>query len=228
MTIINKNSLYQTVDNINQILFNNRSLSKSEANEVAHWIAVRQGLKGSYSNMIAPTDIDFTGIKLFTGDKLTSKASIAHILGEESLRVLFILKPDDKKVVSSLMKASSGIKELIKRNYLKGNYPEGFFCCGKCTVAYWRNLSSEGLKKNKKTLEAGIRYLKSFRDGKGKWGRFPYFYTLLALIDIDLPSAKEELIYASDLCRKYLNRKSSDNIYEKRKKEIARRVLEKI
>ncbi|MBK8552900.1 MAG: hypothetical protein IPL53_18315 [Ignavibacteria bacterium] len=226
MSIIHTKSLYKTLDNLNQKFFDGTVLSSSERNQLAKWITERQGLKGSYTNMFAPTDNDFKGIILFTGDKLTSKASSAHILGEESLRALHLLNVKDKKVQAAFDKARSGIKNVLEKNYKLGIYPLGMFCCGKCTAALWRNISAEGVNKNKKALDSGIKYLRSMRDGKGKWRRFPFFYTLLALTDIDLPSAKEELKYASELCRKYINRKDNGDNYVKRKKEIARRVLE--
>jgi hypothetical protein len=178
--------------------------------------------------MPAPTETDFNGIRLFTGDSLTSKASIGHILGEESIRALYFLDIKDQKTSLSLSNATSGIKIVIERNYKAGNYYLGTFCCGKCTVALWRNLSAEGVKKNKKYFESGIKYLKSLRDGKGKWKRFPFFYTVLALSDIDLPSSKAELEYASGLLKRYVNRKDKNGIYEYRKKAISRKALELI
>lgn len=226
MRIINPTSLNKTLDNLNQRLSEGKILSSAERKQLAKWITERQGLKGSYTNMFAPTESDFNGIILFTGDKLTSKASIAHILGEESLRALYLLNVKDKKVEVAFEKARSGIKNVLKKNYKLGIYPLGMFCCGKCTAALWRNISAEGVDKNKKALDSGIKYLRSMRDGKGKWRRFPFFYTLLALTDINLPSAKEELKYASELCRKYVSRKDNGDNYVKRKKEIARRVLE--
>lgn len=228
MKIINSKSLSKTLDNLNQLLFYNEKFSDKERTEAAGWIAGRQGLKGSYGNILfAPTENDFKGIKLFTGDKLTSKASIAHILGEESLRALQILNPKNKGVNKTILEAKTGLNKILKNNYYLGN-PFGTFCCGKCTAALWRNLSAEGATKNNNFFENGIKYLKSLRDGKGKWKRFPFFYTLLALTDINLPSAEEELIYASGICKKYLNRKITDDVYVKRKREIAERVLKLI
>ncbi len=63
------------------------------------------------------------------------------------------------------------------------------------------------------------------RDGKGKWKRFPFFYTLYALIEIDLPAAKEELRFAKGLCEKYSKRKALDK-FSKRKIKIAKMFLE--
>lgn len=228
MEIINSKSLYKTLDNLNHIFINKESISVKDRTEVAHWIAARQGLKVSYTNMPAPTEADFKGIRLFTGDILTSKASIGHILGEESIRALYLLDIKDQKTSIALSNASSGIKTVIERNYKAGNYYLGTFCCGKCTAALWRNLSAEGVKKNKEYFESGIKYLKSLRDGKDKWKRFPFFYTVLALSDIDLPESKSELEYASVLLKRYVNRKGRNGIYENRKKAISKKALELI
>lgn len=228
MEIVNKNSLYKTLDNLNQLFLDKTIIPSSKKTEAAHWIAGRHGLKGSYANMFAPTEIDFKGIKLFTGDKLTSRASIAHILGEESLRALYLLKVDDAKTKKAISESKAGIERAANSTGNLEKMAYGTFCCGKCTAALWRNVSAEGNSKNAKFFDSGIKYLKSFRDGKGKWNRFPFFYTLLALTDINTDSAKEEMKYASNVCEGYLNRKGKDDIYAKRKKEIARRVLELI
>ncbi|HMS33150.1 MAG TPA: hypothetical protein PKC91_03605 [Ignavibacteria bacterium] len=228
MNIIDNKSLYKTLDNLNQIFLRKEFISLSDRKNTARWISDRQGLKGSYTDMFAPTESDFNEIKLFTGDKLTSKASIAHILGEESLRALYLLNVQDRKIQDAFDKARSGIMKVLKRNYEAGIYPDGTFCCGKCTVALWRNLSAEGVRKNKKSLESGINYMKSFRDGKGKYNRFPFFYTVLALSDIDLPESKAEIEYCSSLLRKYVKRKEQNDIYSERKKIIAERALEMI
>ncbi len=226
MVYINPNSLYKTLDNLNQNFLEGKTLTPQEKKQISEWIASRHGKDGAYAKLLfAPTPEDFRGIRLFTGDKLSSKASIAHILGEESLRALFLMNVNDEKIKKTAKDAGAGFTRMLKKVYKQGYYTEGVFCCGKCTAAYWRNISAEGVKKNKKILEGGIRYLKLHRDGKGKWKRFPFFYTLLALIDIDLPSAREELKYASGICRKYALRKDNDDIYMKRKKEIARRVM---
>lgn len=227
MQTLNKNSLYKTLDNINQIYFDGKNLTQTEKRQAAKWITDRRGLKGAYAGMFAPTENDFKGIKLFTGDSLTSKASIAHILGEESLRVLYLMKVTDKEINSSIKKASESIYNLTRKNFELGNYPEGFFCCGKCTVAYWRNINAEDRKKNENLLKNGIKILSKLRDGKGKWNRFPFFYTLLALSEIDLPESKYEMKYASGLLEKYIKRIPGDT-FAKRKKKIAVKVLELI
>lgn len=225
---LNRNSLYLTVDNLNQTLFNKNEgeISSFEKKEISEWIAGRRGLKNSYWEMFAPTDKDYEGIKLYTGDSLTSKASIGHILSEESLRILYLLGIRNEKVDGAIAAAKAGLSNAIKRSYGLGYDSHGTYCCGKCTAAYWRNLAAEGTEKNKRILNSGLKFLTSKRNSKGKWKTFPFFYTLLALSEIDLPSAREEIKYAGDLCKVYITRKRKEGKYEDRKFQIAERVLE--
>lgn len=225
MKIVDTSSLFRTLDNLNHLILFSENISDENRTNTAQWISGRQGLNGAYAGMFAPTDTDYKGIRLFTGDLLNSKASIGHILGEESIRALYLLNADDIKIKNTLSKAKFGINEVLQRNYKAGNYAEGTFCCGKCTVALWRNLSAEGVGKNKKYFESGFKYLKSLRDGKGRYKRFPFFYTMLALSDIDLPQSKEEIKYASEILRRFSLRKFKSDIYENRKIEISKKAL---
>jgi len=51
-----------------------------------------------------------------------------------------------------------------------------------------------------------MKALRDHRDGNGKWRRFTFFYTLLALSEIDMPEAVEELRYSAKISEKYLAR----------------------
>ena len=45
--LMNRTSLSQTVDRINEALFDGRALAAAERSQAARWIAARQGLSGS-------------------------------------------------------------------------------------------------------------------------------------------------------------------------------------
>jgi hypothetical protein len=226
MNIINQNSLSSTLDNLNHHFFENIKLSASEKKNVAKWISQRQGLSGSYWNMFAPTSSDFNGIKLFTGELVNTRAGISHILGEESCRALYLLGISDS--FDSLEEALKGLKSAIKNCRDKGYESYGYYCCGKCTAAYWRNLSAADMDKNKILLKAGMKHLKAHRDGNGKWKRFPFYYTLYSISEIDLPEAIEELKYASPVCEKLERTMRKNGKFETRRFKLVQRVLEKI
>jgi hypothetical protein len=228
MNIVNTSSLAATLNNLNSAFLENRKLSTSEKKEIASYIASRQGLPRSYWNMFAPTDEDYKGISLFTGEKVKTGAGISHILGEESLRALYLLNAKGKKIDEAVLGAEDGLQKAMERSKLHGYYAKGTYCCATCTAAYWRNLSAEGSQNNKDILKAGMKYLKSMRDGKGRWKRFPFYYTLLALSGIDLPESKSELEYTSGVLMRLAVKENGKSLMGKRRKSLINNILSSI
>ncbi len=204
MKLLHKNSLAETVDAVNEALFFGRDIPAEQKKEVALWLVSRQGVPGSYWGMIAPTQNDFEkGIRVFTGEPVTTRAGTSHILGEESSKILLKLGVKNKAVVNALDKSNKGFETAMKRAVAAGYY-DGSYCCGKCTAAFWQNLAAGGLKYQERRLDKGMKLLNKFRDGNGRWRRMPFYYTLLALNDIDSPLAKKELEYAAPGLEKLL------------------------
>ena len=222
MNILNPNSLALTLDALNEAYFFQRSIPSSQKEQVAKWIAGRQGKHGSYANMFAPTDDDFnSGIELFTGERVHSRAATGHILGEECCRSLILLGVHSGGVDDALSQASLGMMNRLNTS----KRPSGMYCCGTCTPALWRHLAVGGLKDREAWLSAGMNILKSRRDGEGRWKAFPFYYTILALIEINLPTAVEEMRYASQVCERYLRRPPKDDKYSYRRHALVERVL---
>jgi hypothetical protein len=80
---------------------------------------------------------------------------------------------------------------------------------------------------NEERLLAAMSALKSYRDGNTRWRRFPFYYTLLALSEMDLPSAIEEMRYAAPIMERYLKRHAADSEYSKRRRLLSERILAK-
>jgi len=94
--MLDTTGLSNTVDAVNEAIFFAYSITTKEVRRVAGWLAARQDLPGSYAGMFAPTAKDFReGIRLFTGERITSGAATGHILGEETCRALLLLDTDD-------------------------------------------------------------------------------------------------------------------------------------
>lgn len=107
MDLLRTRSLASTLDAVNEELFFGRRIPKGEARRVAAWIAGRQGLPESYAGMFAPTPKDLVdGIRLFTGERISSGAATGHILGEEACRVLLLLNASSSDVQEALARAS--------------------------------------------------------------------------------------------------------------------------
>lgn len=225
--MIKKTSLSSTLDAINEAAFEQRELPTAERTAAAQWIASRQGLTGAYADTFAgfPAERD-KGIVVFTGERITS-ASARHILGEEACRTLRLLGVRDAQVRAALARADAGLMSCLARAAEDPrNSNPGRFCCGKCTVGLWRNLLSGGLDRQEERLRKGVgRELPANRAGDGKWRVFPFWYTVLALSDMDLPEARKELAYAAPVLERTAKRAPAAGTYGKRRHGLATRVM---
>jgi hypothetical protein len=176
---------------VNESAFFRLASTSEQRRAVARWIAARQGLPGCYGGMFAGFEMEIAGIELFTGEKITS-ASARHILGEEASRALRLLRVKDPPVQAALDKADEGMIRCLNTSQREGRSP-GWFCCGKCSVGLWRNLLAGGLDRGEERLANGVKVLRRHRDGEGGWKRFPFWYTVLALIEMPGKAARDDL-----------------------------------
>lgn len=222
---IYRDSLARTVDSVNEAFFFGEPVSAAARDEVALWIAKRQGGEGCYADMFAPTPSDAkSGIRLFTGESLGPSASLRHVSGEEACRALVLLKSPSKEVKDALARASTGMRGALDRARQEKRKK---FCCGTCDPALWRHITAGGLKGEEEWLDNGMKVLKGFRDGKGRWQRFPYFWTMLALSEMDFPAARQEMRYAAAVGERYVNRKKPSDPITRRRVLAIERVLAK-
>jgi hypothetical protein len=227
--LINKMSLSRTIDAIDEALFDGRGLTPTERVQAARWIAARQGLPGAYGGTFAgfPSERS-SGIVLFTGERITS-ASARHILGEEASRTLRLLGVPDGTVTRALDAANAGLMQCLARAAEKpGKRNPGLYCCGKCSVGLWRNILAGGLDRTEERLQRGASHLRTVRDGKHGWHTFPFWYTVLALSEMDGPDAKAELKYAASVLERAASRAVHSSIYARRRRELAARALARL
>jgi hypothetical protein len=219
-------SLSATVDAVNEAFFFGEPIPAAERRELARWIAARQALPGAYGQLFAGFEPERTkGIRVFTGERITS-ASARHILGEEACRALLLLDSRDAEVNGALQRATGWMINRVQqaaedapRNTL------GAYCCGKCTVGLWRNILAGGLDRQEERLTLGVSKLRAARDGDGEWRAFPFWYTVLALAEMDRPDARKELHYASARLEAEVKRTASSTPYAKRRNAAARKAL---
>ena len=219
--ILDSTSLMNTVDNVNEKLLFGEVITPEEGLATARWIASRQGEKGGYRGMFAPTSLDFEhGIHLFSGERL-EYASARHILGEEAARAAWLLGRDDPTVRSAYDRATGWM------HTVPDTHPNGTFCCGRCTPAFWRNFWIGEFEYKEAFVLKGLQWLKDQRLGDGQWRRFPFFYTVYTLMDLDLEPAQAELKYARPAMEQYVA-KSRAGVFSLRKKLILEKALEMI
>jgi len=194
---IHPDSLSQTVDAVLAAQFERRPIPAAEAREVGRWIAARQGLPGAYGGTFAAFDAERTnGTLLFTGERARS----------------------------ALDRANAGLMGCLERVAGDPRHRNpGFFCCGKCSVGFWRNLLSGGLDRQEERLRQGARLLHSLRDGQGGWRRFPFWYTVLALEEMSSREASAELEFARARIERAAER-SGGSLYDARRRALAGRL----
>ena len=224
--LIDRTSLSQTVDAISAAHVAGRTLTADERGEVAGWIAGRQGLPGAYADTFAGFPSERSkGIVLFTGERITS-ASARHILGEEASRALRQLRVRDPNVTRALERADSGLMRCLERaekDPRNGN--PGLFCCGKCSVGVWRNLLAGGLDRQQERLQRGASHLRAMHDSEHQWRKFPFWYTVLALSEMDSAEARIELKHAAPALERVAGRAVPSAVYARRRHELAVRAL---
>jgi hypothetical protein len=225
--LIHSHSLAATLDAVEEAFFLGRPLTAAQRQQVARWIADRQGLPGSYAGMFAPGSRDWSGIAVFTGETIVTCAGVSHILGEEACRTLIQLGNTQASVRKGLALATQGILSRLRASDVSPRSVRGMYCCGICSVAMWRHLVVGGLSEPQRRLEAGMKELKAHRDDRGRWRRFPFWYTLLALSEIDLPGARTEMRYVAPHCERYLQRARHNGKYTQRRLLVAERTLGK-
>lgn len=220
------NSLAALVDRIEQQRYFGQRIPASELRAAARDIASRQGLPGSYAGMFAPTKLDFRrGFRVFTGEPVRSGAATAHILGEECCRLLLKLDVKDRLVSTALARAKAGMLEILKSPERIHARHVGFYCCGICTVSFWRHLAAGGLDHPVPRFRDGLRVLAGSRSVGGRWKRFPFFYTLLALTELETPKARAELRWAAPAAERSLKALRGDKRFAKRRRAVLEQAL---
>ena len=220
------NSLATLADSIEQRRYFGQRIPARELVAAAREIASRQGLPGSYAGMFAPTRLDFRrGIRVFTGEPVRSGAATAHILGEESCRLLLKLDVKDRLVSAALARAEAGMQERLKSSERVHARHVGFYCCRICTVSFWRHLAAGGLDSPVPRFKDGLRVLARCRSDSNRWNRFPFFYTLLALTELDEPEARKELRWAAPAAERSLRALRGAGRFPRRRRIVLEQAL---
>jgi hypothetical protein len=90
----------------------------------------------------------------------------------------------------------------------------------------WRLAGIDAPVADDAALDHLLSALPQYRDGQGAWRRFPFFYTLLALSELDHPKVRDELRYARGACEQKLTRLKPSNDTALRRIAVMERVLD--
>jgi hypothetical protein len=197
-------SLQETVYRLEEVRRGFRTGSNMEVKKALDWVLGRQGQKGSYRGLFAPTEKDLSeGLQTLTGERYPGRGALTrHVLGEEALRAVILW---NRKSHPMAVKALNGFEEMVN------GHTNGFYCCYNCTPAFLRTLSTSKLNGWDEILDKGISNIKKARAINGRWRGFPFYYMLLALSEMDLPSAKDELRFAGKTAQKLVGKYKNKN-----------------
>ena len=222
-----KLTLAGAIDQVAEANFLGRTIPVVRRRIAARLIAARLGLPGGYAGAFAETAAERSQTaRVFTGENLGRNARRRHVLAEEACRSLRLLGRTTANASSALQAADHLLLTqiaLVRERH--PDTPRGTFCCPFCTVSVWRHATAGGLRSFAPELTAGLRHLRSRRDATGGWRTYPFFYTLSALLEIDLPAARAELRHAAPRCARLLRSHRGGTPYAERRRELLRRVL---
>ena len=226
-SMLNMHSLGATINAVNEAALFSARVSEPTAKQISEFIAGRQGLPHSYWGLFAPLDDEVKKpFTLFTGETIRSDASARHILGEESLRILKVLGDPSPYVQQAIERAQENFGQRLMDNKERGD-GMGTYCCGNCTVAYWRALTTHWIEDAEERLEMGMKDLKNERQA-GKWRRFPFYYTVLCLSELGEDIAGEEIRYIQPACERALKFLRANDSHHQQKSAILGRILETV
>ena len=211
--MIHRSNLTTTLDLINQAFFYGQPLSVAHREAFAEQIVSQQ----SGSSQVAETAV--IDLSLFSGERLQTRFAARHILQEEAARALVLLDARTLDTHKALDQMNARLlKTCFAQSCVKGE-------CAHAMIGLMRYLAAGRLDDRETRLNAHLKTLSQHRDGKGQWEHFPFYYTLLALTEINLPQAIEEMRYAAPTCEKQLRRISTEDQVSQRRRAILQRVL---
>ena len=213
-------SLSRTIDAANEALSVGREITTDERGQVVEWLLGRQVTSGtSVDGAIAPTPEDLARrVRLVTGETLRTKLSTWNVLTSEAARLLILFGGSDDRVREALDRASSWLNVSC---FLASDCVVGE--CAHSFVSHLRFLSA--VEAEPAELVRRLNAVREHRDGSGRWHRFPFYYTVLALSEIAGEAAKSELRYAIPACERVLARGAKDKIYGARRKALVERII---
>jgi hypothetical protein len=181
-------------------------------NQVAEFISGQQIRSGNDAGIFVESrNVSRRKGRVYTGEKLQTYLAGKKILTISATRALVISKSASKYVQPSID---------LAMNWLEDQCVSNFCATGECrhsTIAFMRLLNVLGKTER---LDHMISNLSKYRNGKGGWKGFPYFFTLFTLVEIDSPLATDELQYAYDQIETHFRRSRVEEPYATRRKEI--------
>ena len=218
-----RESLAGTVDRVNDRLFRGGGIEEGEAGRVVDALLARRVRDGSRAGLFEPSSKDtLQPVRLFTGERVHTKLALRHVLSLEAGRILHLLGGDREDVRES-------VDQLLTMSW-RTCFGKDHCIIGECaysSIAFLRLLAALDRSENAEWIEDHVELIRHHRDRTGRWDRFPFHYTALALVEANTLSAHRELDYADQALRRSGRRGRGDRQAEGRRRGLLDVVRER-
>lgn len=137
------------------------------------------------------------GVRLFTGERVHTQLGINTILSLEIARQFHLLDGFSLETGEILSEID---QRLLSVCFVKDNCTLGECALG--MLAFWRYLLVSGWPDREQRIQKFLDNLRKNRDGSGRWTQFPFYFSLVVLLETDLKQADDELFYALQACQR--------------------------
>ena len=218
-----RESLAGTVDRVNERLFHGHEIEGDDAERVVDALLSRQSTEGSRAGMFELSDKDVAKpVQLFTGERIHTKLALRYVLSLEAGRILHLLAASRDEVI-----------EAVDRLLVMGRrtcFGKDHCIIGECaysSIAYMRLLAALREPEGSQWIDEHVELIRHHRDRTGRWDRFPFHYTALALVEANTRAAHAELDHADQALRRSGRRGRSDRLAEGRRRGLLDVVRER-
>jgi hypothetical protein len=220
--LLDTTSLATTLWNLEEARLAGETAATPRVAQALEWVVDRHHQPRAYAGLLfAPTAIDLNELRAIpTGEGGgLGKAGVTHILGEEAVRCLELWGVRDgwdrDEVVDHICRK-------FRSNPSHGKVRPGYFCCLRCSVARWRAIAAARPTGWRAVLEDAARILgEADLTGSGRWVRWPFHYTVLALSEFPDDLAAPQRKRIRDAAERLLPRlKGTDRVVGFRRRAL--------
>ncbi len=199
MQFIDESSLYTTVTNAARFMFEGGTFDVAARASLAAWILSQQNRHRGF--IFYPTHDELAaGIRLLSGEKPRTRLLTANAVELETLRLLALIQPEADRVQQLFLEADARLAGLCFADVCTTGE------CAHASIAVLRYRAARAVTGALFSFSHALDALRQDRSGDGKWRRFPFFFTLLWLVELPAELAREELAYACGLCAQLTSR----------------------
>jgi hypothetical protein len=194
MDPIDERSLYRTVTNAAAFLLDGGRYTGADKRRLTGWIIAHQNRDKKFIFYPTPGDQE-SGILLLSGEKPRTKLLTGNAVELETLRLLALIA-QAPQVGSLFRQADERLAGLCFANVCTTGE------CAAASIAFLRYRTARDADGSAAQIAHALDVLRQFRKGDGQWRFFPFYFTLLWLIELSGGLARDELAYARNRCER--------------------------